>query len=113
MIQDTINTLLLGLAKEINEAILENNFETITRTQNTVTIKVLGEEVAIWMANKPTDTECFRINLDDNKEALLFPEHTFKKPGTCRNILRKETKAEEEQRKENIRYQIEQLKGQL
>lgn len=112
MIKEKINELLFDLSRKVNQAILERNFEKIIQSEHTITIKVFGETIDIWNANDPISTSCHTLRLSDY-EYINFPDLKFRKPATCRNILRKESEQEKQDRERKIKEEIEKLQKQL
>ena len=109
--EEQIRKMLLDFSKEVNQAILDNKFEVMERGEHTIKIKVLGEVVYMWNANEAKDTYCYDIYLIDSR--ISFPYHTFKKPATCRKLLRVMTDKEKDIKKDCLGREIKKLSKQL
>ncbi len=103
-IRSKINNILSDFVVEVNEAILNKNFEKIKTDEHTITIDVLGYKVTIWNV-EDQDTHIYRIDFG-NMNNWYIQGGQLKKPKTCRKILRADTPEEIEANNKKIDEEI-------
>lgn len=86
MISKKINDILLESVSKINDAILNNNFKKLNESKYTIDIEFESDVYSIWNSNSSESTSIYSIKV--NGSSFYYPEHTFRKPATCRRILR-------------------------
>ena len=79
---DGLNDYLLEMAKEVNEAILKDDFEIVEITEYTSNIKVFGHVAQIWITNDP-EKYCRLYSVLIGSNTVYLPEHTFNNPLVC------------------------------
>ena len=111
MLVEKIDKLLREFAVKVECKILEKDYETVSRDEYTIAIKVLGETTHIWDSNDPEDTKCYWVDTK-GYGSLYFPEVSFHNPALCREVLREFSPEEEEKRIAGIDAEIELLQKQ-
>ena len=106
MIKDIVSKAIDELRTKLNEAILNRDFVRIKEGKHTITIEALGETVEIWNVD---DQPCSLYSVDVEEDSISCPFINFKKPITCRKILRDKTKEEEDKHNSEIDKQIKEL----
>ncbi len=93
------------ISNKIEKAILNGEFEKISRDEQTVKISCLGEVVQIWIANDVENTGIYDMETSDYSK-LIFPNIKFNNQKKVRRML----DIMNEKERKNIQQQIENLK---
>lgn len=118
-IYEDLNNYFLKLAEEVNEAILNDEFEILSIDEHTSKIECCGAVFRIWTANDPTYCRVYTVETKGYDHLPVYlPDHKFKQPETCRKkvttpkgkLLEKIKKDKEEQIKK-LEQEISKLKS--
>ena len=88
-LNNVINGLLLDEVEEVEKRILSGEFKKIDDDFYTIKIKIDGNVFETWNADDSSNTGVYRMKF--NGSCIYYPANKFKKPASCRKILRENT----------------------